>query len=271
MSAGLSVVTPSYDDLENLCMTLDSLEHELGQNDELVVIDSSEASAKARETVLGRRFACSVKYVWTKPEGVYQAQNAGIRLATKDWVEIINAGDCMCRGARREIREAIKAHPQVDIHVFGGGAFLKGGSSYVFTPSAAGVWPHQSIIVRGSVYEVDGVYDATYRYAADQVYFARARKRRTWKIHPFILTEFLLGGRSSGITVKHLRENYALRRALGAGAARAAATGIVFPVFRYLLERTIGHERVLKLKCLLFGHYRLDIPQRRGREPEIRR
>lgn len=262
MNDSLSVVAPCYEDLEKLRVTLHSLENELGREDELIVVDSSASREAVRRLLQGFPLVCEVNYVWIKPEGIYRAQNTGIRRATKEWVEVINAGDRMCRQGRTEIRGAIELHSEIDIHVFGGRAFLPQGMSYAFSPSASSFWPHQSIIVRRSVYETDGVYDEKFSYAADQVYFAAARQRRTWMIHAPVLTEFLLGGRSSGITLKHLRENYASRRAVGTGVLRAFIGGVLSPVARRSLERIIGDERALKLKCYFLGHYRLESSQR---------
>jgi hypothetical protein len=255
MRPQLSIITACYNDFVNLASTLTSLRGELDYRDELLLVDSSASHEEARALVKSIRLSCVNRCVWVEPAGVYAAQNKGIVESTGEWIQILNSGDCLCHGARREIDKALNAFPNVNVHVFRGRAVGPNTKSFVFSPTATSVWPHQSIISRRSVYEQEGLYPEKYRLAADQMFFAAIRKSQAWKLHTAVLTEYLLGGLSSGAGCLHLREAYAVRRALGQGLVRSILGGYAMPVIRRSLETVFGTELVNNLKCRLFRHY----------------
>ena len=255
MSNPLSVVTACYNDIEKLETTLASFRGELQAGDELLIIDSSSDWGRVRLLVENSQLSCTYKYCWTPPGGVYQAQNRGILDSSFKWIQIVNAGDCFLPGARLAIDEAIDAFPGASLHVFRQLAIGSDGPAYVFTPTPGSVWPHQSIIVHRSVYDREGNYLEKYRFGADQMYFARVRGSQPWELHPFVLTSYLLGGLSAGISFRHLREVFWVRRALGEGFVRSAVRAFVLPVARKLLENTFGAVFVTRLKSRLYRYY----------------
>lgn len=260
MRPQLSVITPCYNDFDNFESTLTSLRGELRQSDELVVVDSSTDRERARIVIERARFLGFVRYVWIPPSGVYGAQNRGLSEATGTWIQIINSGDQLLPYARRVIDEALAASPDIEIHVFAQQARGNEGETYVFSPTGQSVWPHQSIVVARHVYDALGPYPERFRYAADQIFFAEARKRRRWAIHPFRLTEYLLGGFSASVNFTHSREIYILRRLLGRGRFRSFNAAFVLPPARRLLEIFIGVNSTTRFKAKLFRHYSSGTP-----------
>jgi glycosyltransferase involved in cell wall biosynthesis len=256
MNPTLSIVTACFNDHHNLASTLASMREELNDRDELVIVDSSTDHELARGLAGSIGLSCSQRYIWMPPKGVYAAQNAGIKESTGDWIQIINSGDRLCPGARQEIDTALKTLPTVKVHVFRARAFAPNVASYIFSPTATSAWPHQSIIVHRSVYEQEGMYSEECRYAADQTYFARVRHSQEWQLHSALLTEFLLGGLTSGVSFSHLCEVYVARRALGQSCVRGMIGSFALPVVRKLFEKTVGQRMVIKLKCRLFSYYR---------------
>jgi glycosyltransferase involved in cell wall biosynthesis len=256
MNITLSIVTPCCNDFENLVSTLTSMRDELNDRDELVIVDSSTDRERVRALVGSISLPCAHRYVWMPPKGIYGAQNRGILETTGEWIQIVNSGDRLCLGARREIEKALNAYPDVKVHVFRQRGVAPNVASHVFSPTANSVWPHQSIIVHKSVYQKEGLYSEEYRLCADQVYFAKVRRSYQWKLHPFVLTDYLLGGLSSGVAYKNLCEIYSLRRALGQGLVRSIIGSFILPVGRKVLEKAVGQKAVINLKCRLFSCYR---------------
>lgn len=255
MRSQLSVITPCYNDFDNLESTLTSLRRELRPGDELVVVDSSADRERVRILIERAELLAATRYVWIPPSGVYRAQNRGLSESTGAWIQIVNSGDRLLPGARRVIDEALVASPAIEIHVFSQQATSKGGETYVFSPTSRSVWPHQSIIVARCVYDVLGPYLENFPFGADQIFFAKARKLRSWAIHPFILTEYLLGGLSAAVSFANSREIYIVRRCLGEGRFKSFAAAFVLPLGRKLLEGLLGADRAIRIKTRLFRHY----------------
>jgi hypothetical protein len=189
------------------------------------------------------------------PAGVYAAQNKGIREASGRFIQVINAGDRLCGNGREKITAAIDDFPDVMMHVFRQRAIAPGVPSYVFSPNGNSLWPHQSIVVSREIYEREGLYPEEYRLCAEQMYFARMRKRYEWKLHRTVLTEYLLGGRSSKMDRQQLLDICAVRRELGEGAVHSLVFGLGLPLARQMVEKVLGVRVVNKIKCRIFSYY----------------
>ncbi len=88
----ISVVTISYNDLDGLHETLVSIARQTAQDVELIVVDggSSDGTAKLLEDM------DDIVDAWvSEPDGgIYDAMNKGVSLATGDYLNFMNAGDC---------------------------------------------------------------------------------------------------------------------------------------------------------------------------------
>jgi putative colanic acid biosynthesis glycosyltransferase len=91
----LSVITVHYQDFSRLRFTMESLLPRLRRGEiEWVVIDGESEMASESE----RQFMAQVKqiahaYVSERDEGIYDAMNKGVDLATGEYVLFLNAGD----------------------------------------------------------------------------------------------------------------------------------------------------------------------------------
>lgn len=246
----LSVVVPCYNDFENLKLTLRSLS-DLHETDEIVIVDSSESTSIGRGLVEAISLKCRMKYLWTKPEGVYSAQNLGISNAGGNWVQILNSGDSLSKNGRYQISKAVEENPEIEIHVFAQESGLDNVPSIAFYPRADGIWPHQSIVVSAQIYRKTGLYDLSYKVSADQIYFANARRMQKWKIHDFSLTHYDLSGFSSNFSFSYCKELYFVWRALGFSTIGSFTKSFVSPVLGTLVKFVVGTETQIKIKKLL--------------------
>ena len=235
--------------------TLGSLRDELTEQDELVIVDSSQDRNRALGLLQEAGLKCHFRHVWTAPEGVYPAFNIGLRLATSPWVQIINSGDLLLAGGREQIRAAVQADPRAEIHVFALRAGDPQGANTVFRPSPEGIWPFQSIIAAATVFGKLGFYDESLRIASDQIYFARARTECPWRFHDFVLTQYDLFGISSRVSLKISRELYLMWRALGRTPLTSFLKGYAFPFLRLVTEKTLGVGLTNRLKFALLPRY----------------
>lgn len=250
ISDTLSVVVPCYDDFENLQLTLNSL-LELYEADEIVIVDSSKDPNSCRSLVESISLKCRVKYLWTKPEGVYSAQNLGISTANRNWVQVLNSGDRLSKNGRVQISKAIEGNSEVKIHVFAQESGVDNVPRVTFSPQADSIWPHQSLVVLGGVYQQSGLYDLSYKVSADQIYFANARREHRWKIQPFALTYYDLDGLSSNFSFSYSKELFAVWRALGFSVVTSFTKSFISPLLGAFVKIAVGSETQIKIKKLL--------------------
>ena len=199
-----------------------------------------------------------MKVIWQSPAGVYSALNSGIRVSTRPWLQVVNSGDQICRGARGEIRKAISADAMTSVHVFSQRAGSEGETGYVFKPNSSSVWPHQSVVLRAIVHERLGAYETGLRFVSDQVFLAKARKSFKCKIHEFVLTSYDLHGMSSVVSLRLSREVWIMWRSLGRGPLEAFWRAWVKPWARMITERLLGHDVVVRMKILMTSDYQQD-------------
>ena len=87
----LSIVTVVKDDLLGLVKTQSSLEQQICQDFEWVIVDGSSNSTEIATAI--QDFPAQCTYIWLEPKGIYPAMNAGLRQASGEYVWFVNAGD----------------------------------------------------------------------------------------------------------------------------------------------------------------------------------
>ena len=107
----ISVVVPAYNYAHLLPRALDSVLAQLGDGNELVVIDdgSLDNTAQVLEEY-GRRYPM-LRVVLQSNAGAAAARNNGIRLARGSYVLLLDADDALCEGAIAELTQLIVADP----------------------------------------------------------------------------------------------------------------------------------------------------------------
>ncbi len=100
----LSIVTVTYNDLENLKATVGSVMCEI-RNDteyEYIIIDgaSTDGTADYLKTIKLK----DIEIVSETDQGIYNAMNKGISKANGEWVLFLNAGDILLPGVLKKLR-----------------------------------------------------------------------------------------------------------------------------------------------------------------------
>ena len=253
MRQSVSVLIPCYNDAQAFSETLQSIASELWDSDEIIVVDSSDDPSTVQSLLAGVDVpGARVKVIWTPPKGVYEAFNIGLDHAEKEWIQILNSGDCYVRGGRHLISDAVNQNLEMPVHVFGQIAVDRIGGNYSYFPSDSGVWPTQSVICKREVHSTIGEFSTAYRIISDQLYFAEIRKRFAWVRHAVELTTYDLDGLSAGVSLSISKEMYVMWRALGRGAFGSFLRSYVFPRLRIGLTRIFGKKFVVGLKKALW-------------------
>ena len=92
----LSIITINYNDAEGLRKTLASVAMQTYPHIEHIIVDggSSDNSVEViRE--YESSLASRLKWISEKDTGIYNAMNKGIRMATSEYIQILNSGDIL--------------------------------------------------------------------------------------------------------------------------------------------------------------------------------
>ncbi|MCQ2344352.1 MAG: glycosyltransferase [Paludibacteraceae bacterium] len=90
----LSIITINYNNVKSLIKTLNSVASQTFKGFEHIIIDggSSDGSAYIIKDYAAKS-PFSIKWVSEPDKGIYNAMNKGIRMATGDYIQILNSGD----------------------------------------------------------------------------------------------------------------------------------------------------------------------------------
>lgn len=142
-------------------------------NIEYIVIDGGSTDSTV---ALIKKYSVVTKWVSEPDNGISDAFNKGISLASGEWIGIINADDWYEVDA---IKSAMRYANEADI-IHGPVRYWEGNVPLgIYYPNQAFLrWEmsinHPSVFVRRSVYESLGGFDPSYRYAMDYEFFLRA-------------------------------------------------------------------------------------------------
>ncbi|MDO4188924.1 MAG: glycosyltransferase family 2 protein [Lachnospiraceae bacterium] len=200
----LSVITPCFNSEKTIERTLQSLIDQIEYIDEYIVIDGLST-----DNTLGiikkyeSAFNGKLRIVSEKDNGIYDAMNKGIRLATGDLIGIINSDDWYERNALKTVLNKYDGSKYCIIYgmlkVWQNGklksAYFK---SHEFIEEA--MIAHPTCFVTKTVYEDYGLYNTAYKSSSDYEFILNASKRKDVKFIPVLefISNFTADGMSSG-------------------------------------------------------------------------
>ena len=215
----ISIVTVTYNSAATLADTLRSVDDQSYDAVEHIVIDGGSKDDTA--TVV-RRFGSRVSAFISEPDdGIYDAMNKGVALASGDVIGFLNADDHYAHpDVLARVAESFRRAP-LDA-VFGDVAFfhpdrpdrlVRRYRSDRFSPSAIG-WgwmpAHPAMFVRRAVFERIGAFKTDYRIAGDYEWVARAF--HAGKLRYQHLPEVLVHMQTGGISTRDWRSTLLLNQ-----------------------------------------------------------
>ena len=170
----ISIVTPTYNAACYLEQTLRSVSDQEYPRLEYVVVDGG--STDGTLDIIRSHDGLISRWISEPDEGISDAFNKGVRMATGEIVGIINADDYYHPGALAAVAQAAQDHPAADIYY--GDAIherFDGGGAFRFRPKrdiGKYIWrrmpvSHPATFVRRSAYERYGLFDLRYELAMD--------------------------------------------------------------------------------------------------------
>lgn len=171
----ISVITITYNSAKTLQRALASVIGQTYTDIEHVIVDgaSTDGTVELIEAYAKRR--PNVRWISEKDEGIYNAINKGIRMATGEVIGFLHSDDILF--APDSIEHIADVFTQTDADVvYGdlqychGNRVVRHWQSNPFNPRSLKYgWmpPHPTVYVRKSVYEQVGEYDEWFRISAD--------------------------------------------------------------------------------------------------------
>lgn len=207
----ISVITVALNSAETIEKTFKSIFQQDYSNIELIVIDGGSTDGTLD---IIKRYAEKIFY-WESglDNGISDAFNRGISMATGDLVAILNSDDQWLPNTVGQVVQAYELHPSEDIY-YGNIQFLDTHSSdaYVVISNIEGIKKrmsvfHPCLFIKRYAYTDVGEYSNDYYYAMDSHWIHRAIKHglKFMKIDA-VLAQMQLGGVSDRHYIKSLNE-----------------------------------------------------------------
>lgn len=225
----ISIVTVVLNNKSYIEECINSVLTQNYMNIEHVIIDggSTDGTVEIIKETIEKFPERYVKFISEKDAGIYDAMNKGIRLATGDIVGILNSDDIYSHPSVLQKVTIAMDDPSVDacfadlVYVdrkdiskivrywqscrYKENLFKKGW-----------VLPHPTLFVRKKLYEIYGLFDLSYKLAADYEFIVRLLSKHKIKTTyiPEVIVKMRTGGETNKSLINILKQNIEILNAL---------------------------------------------------------
>jgi glycosyltransferase involved in cell wall biosynthesis len=243
----ISIITVCYNSALTIADTLRSVREQTHGNIEYIVVDGG--STDGTLTIVAAEGKHVTKLISEKDNGIYDAMNKGIDLATGEVVGFINADDFYASNSVLADVVAIFEKNSVDscygdlcyVSQKDPASVVRYWQSRIFHPGLfVSGWcpPHPTFFVRRAVYRHLGGFDLTFKIAAD--FDLMARYMEVARITSFYIPEVLVKMRLGGTTNKNLsniiRQNVEIRQSL-------EKNGLKFSLTKFMILKLLSRAK----------------------------
>lgn len=200
----LSIITINYNNSSGLEKTIKSVMSQNYTDMEYIVIDGGSTD---QSVDIIKKYESGIAYwISEKDNGIYNALNKGIKVATGDYLLFLNSGDHFYGNdvlLKNEWHLTDFELIAFDIHVFGQGydQINKHPDKLKFSFLFEETFAHQSVFIKRDLFDKVGLYDETLKIVSDWKFFIHAITfhQATYKtVHEVLSTYYLDGISSSG-------------------------------------------------------------------------
>jgi glycosyltransferase involved in cell wall biosynthesis len=202
----ISIITVCYNTEATIEETIKSVVAQTYKNIEYIIIDGN--SKDATVSILNKHEALITNWISEPDKGLYDAMNKGIKMATGDFVGILNSDDTF--NSNTVVEEIVDFHKQNNIEASVGniiqhkesGKIVRLYSSKSWNPEKLKIGfmpPHPSIFFKRELFKKYGNYVLGFKIGADYELITRffLKNKIIWKYSGITTTSMLVGGLSS--------------------------------------------------------------------------
>ena len=251
----LSVITVVYNDVHNLEKTILSVISQNVNNLEFLVIDGGSTDGTDK---LIEKYGEFINIFISEPdEGIYNAMNKGVRLASGEWISFLNAGDVYKANALSTVTDALKKRIDQELLAFSCEYIAEEGYTYIHTPTSDvnEVLPHPSVFAHRDLFSKFGCFDESYRIFADAVWMQQVKLNCNVLYSSAVITKMDGTGLSSRINLEFIRECFRFRR-LENNFLFSILLAVIKPVGGSIISRLLGRKILFSLKRRIFNAYK---------------
>ena len=255
----ISLITACYNSAATIRTAIESVLSQKGVDIEYIVVDGGSTDGtvdiiKEYSTRSTRSTWLTFKWISERDEGMYDAINKGIKMATGDVVGILNADDVLeSQDTLVHVAECFNRVDDIDA-LYADIRFVKDDLNTTCRYYSAKYWkpwmfqwgkmpPHPSVYIRRELFEKFGLYKLGYDIAAD--YELLIRYLRVAKIKSKYLNESIVRMRMGGKSTRGWRSNLKLNQEIVRGNRENGyfcCLPMLFPkyffkVFEFILPR----------------------------------
>lgn len=202
----ISIITVVYNNKKTISNAIESVLYQTYPNVEYIIIDGGSTDGTLE--IINKYASKISKIVSEKDNGIYDAMNKGLKLATGNVIGILNSDDLYVnKNILNDVMFQFSNDPNLDI-LYGDLVYVKHDdinkivrtwTSKNYYPNFfenGGVPPHPSLFVSARVYQEAGYFNLKYRLAADYEFMLRTFKTFSFKIKylPLVFVNMRLGG-----------------------------------------------------------------------------
>lgn len=200
----ISIITVCYNSEKTIINTLDSLASQVDQNIEHIIVDGASTDSTLN---IVKKFSHVAKLISEPDKGIYDAMNKGIKLASGDVIGTLNADDFYIDDL--VLSEVAKVFEDESVGAcFADLVYVSQNDTnkivrywksqdYVTGLFKSGWMPaHPTFFARKNVYEKYGLFDLSYKIAADFELLFRLIEQNKIKTKyiPKVMVKMRLGG-----------------------------------------------------------------------------
>lgn len=243
----ISIITATFNSAKTLKDTIQSVLRQTNKDFEYLIIDGGSTDetidiVKSYES----EFSGRLKWVSEKDQGIYDAMNKGIKMASGDVVGILNSDDYFTSDdILQTVDNAFKSH-EIDA-IYGDIHFIRDGnpqkcvryySSRMFRPFwlRFGFMPaHPSFYCKREVFEKAGLYSLDYKIGADYEMMVRLFKK--YRIMSQYINKDFVTMRTGGASNNNVRSRITLiNEDVKACKENWVYTNCLFVMIKYLYK-----------------------------------
>jgi glycosyltransferase involved in cell wall biosynthesis len=211
----ISIITVVYNAHKYLEETMQSVINQTYQNVEYIIIDGGSTDGTLD---IIKKYENRIDYwVSEKDKGIYDAMNKGIDLASGEWINFMNAGDCFFDN---KVLSNLFQNDLKDIDLFYGNHAVKNENTSLLKEVNVKnnnykrniPFCHQSLFVKSDLLK-NNLFDLQFKIAADYEQFLRLKSKNMQILHiPLTISIYLDGGISSVSREKLINEYYKIMK-----------------------------------------------------------
>lgn len=175
-----SIITVCYNSAKTIRQTFEAMLTQTCQDYEYIVVDGGSTDSTL-DIIKEYSIKFNGKMYWTSEadKGIYDAINKGVAKAKGDIVGIINSDDYYTEDALEIVAEMADKYQEADIYYGVVKRIDKNGNEIFLerrhhTNLYVGMIGHPASFVKNGIYKKDGLYDASFKLAADYDFMLKA-------------------------------------------------------------------------------------------------